>query len=64
MQESDILGHPGLGGNNAYADPKYHLGVGFVTRYASQYGLGNDPRFTSVRDELYRAIQQIEGQNE
>ena len=56
------MGHPGFGGNNAYADPKYHLGVGFVTRYAYGYGLANDPRFTSVRDALYQAIQQIEEQ--
>ncbi|XP_072027156.1 beta-lactamase domain-containing protein 2-like [Amphiura filiformis] len=60
-QDREMLGHPGHGGNNAYADSKYHLGVGFVTRYVSPYGLGNDPRFTSVRDALYRAIDKIEG---
>ncbi|XP_072025303.1 beta-lactamase domain-containing protein 2-like [Amphiura filiformis] len=60
-QDREMLGHPGLGGSNAYADSKYRLGVGFVTRYASPYGLGNDPRFTSVRDALYRAIQKDEG---
>ncbi|XP_072027158.1 beta-lactamase domain-containing protein 2-like [Amphiura filiformis] len=59
-QDREMLGHPGFGGNNAYADSKYHIGVGFVTRYASQYGFGNDPRFASVIDALYRAIQKLE----
>ena len=56
-----MLGHPGNGGNNAYADQKYNLGVGFVTRYASPFGLGNDPRFTTVRDALYSSIERLEG---
>ena len=56
-----MLGHPGSGGNNAHADLKYNLGVGFVTRYASSFGLGHDPRFTTVRDALYRSIEQLEG---
>ncbi|XP_072027157.1 beta-lactamase domain-containing protein 2-like [Amphiura filiformis] len=60
-QDREMLGHPGSGGNNAYADSKYHIGVGFVSRYASAYGMGNDPRFTSPRDALYRAIQKLEG---
>ena len=57
-----MLGHPGFGGNNAHADLEKKIGVGFVTRYASPFNYGNDPRFTTVRDALYRAIQKLEEQ--
>ncbi len=59
-QNREVFGHPGAGGNNAYADFKYHLGVGYVTRYGSQFGIGNDPRFTPLRDAVYQAIQKLE----
>ncbi|XP_072027160.1 beta-lactamase domain-containing protein 2-like [Amphiura filiformis] len=59
-QDREMIGHAGYGGNNAQADIQQHVGVGFVTRYASPYLQGNDPRFTSVRDALYRAIQTLE----
>lgn len=54
-----VLGHPGAGGNNAYADFEQKLGFGFVTRYGSAFGLGNDPRFTSVRDVVYQCVDKL-----
>ena len=54
-----MLGHPGAGGNNAYADFEQKLGFGFVTRYGSAFGLGNDPRFTSVRDVVYQCVDKL-----
>ena len=55
-----MLGHPGAGGNNAYADLDYKLSVAFVSRYASSFVIGNDPRFTTVRDAVYRAVEKLE----
>ena len=57
-----MLGHPGAGGNDAYADMERNIGVGFVARYASAFGLGNDPRFMSVRDVVYQCIDKLEKQ--
>ena len=55
------MGHPGAGGNNAYADLDHKLSVAFVTRYATFYVIGNDPRFTTLRNALYRAVEKLEG---
>ncbi|KAL4219700.1 hypothetical protein ACF0H5_022270 [Mactra antiquata] len=51
-----VLGHPGHGGQNAFADLKNEIGLAYVTNHISLYGLGDDPRFLSLEKEVYAAL--------
>ncbi|XP_071494082.1 beta-lactamase domain-containing protein 2-like [Diadema antillarum] len=58
-----IFGHPGAGGQVAFADPRYQLGFAFTSRCASPFGLGDDPRYLSLQRAMYKCVKRIEGEN-
>ncbi|KAL4217674.1 hypothetical protein ACF0H5_022416 [Mactra antiquata] len=52
-----VLGHTGHGGQNAYADLKNEIGMAYLTNHISVYGMGDDPRFVSLEEEVYAALK-------
>ena len=52
-----MFGHPGYGGQIAYADPTNKLGIAYLTNYVSVYGDGNDPRFLDLQSAFYRNLE-------
>ncbi|CAD5119753.1 DgyrCDS8348 [Dimorphilus gyrociliatus] len=54
-----IFGHPGTGGQAAFADPKFDLSLSYITNYHSLYGLGDDPRFLLLSSAVYDCIKNL-----
>lgn len=60
-QAGNIFGASGLGGQVGYADPNFHIGYGFVSRYMSPMGIQMyDPRFKRLKDSIVRAIKTLQ----
>ena len=51
-----MYGHPGYGGQMAYADPTNRLGIAYLTNYVSVYPAGTDPRFKDLERAVYRNL--------
>ncbi|XP_071097210.1 beta-lactamase domain-containing protein 2-like [Haliotis cracherodii] len=52
----NVIGHPGYGGQVGQFDPVNKLSVGYLTNYASQYGVWDDPRFLDLEAALYDCL--------
>ncbi|KAJ8049426.1 Beta-lactamase domain-containing protein 2 [Holothuria leucospilota] len=60
-EAGNIFGASGLGGQVGYADPNFHIGYGFVSRYMSPMGIQMyDPRFKRLKDSMMRAIKNLQ----
>ncbi|XP_059163392.1 beta-lactamase domain-containing protein 2-like [Physella acuta] len=55
-QGFSVVGHPGYGGNNAFADRSNGLGVAYFTNYLGGY-LFNDPREQDLLDAFYECFK-------
>lgn len=51
-----IYGHPGYGGQMAFADTNNTVGMAYLTNDLSVYGIGNDPKFLNLQTEFYNVI--------
>ncbi|XP_071096596.1 beta-lactamase domain-containing protein 2-like [Haliotis cracherodii] len=52
-----LIGHPGYGGQVGHFDPVNQLSVGYITNYASLYGLWDDPRYLDLEAALYDCLE-------
>ncbi|XP_045194798.2 beta-lactamase domain-containing protein 2-like [Mercenaria mercenaria] len=51
-----MFGHTGYGGQVAMADLSNRLGIAYLTNYISMYGMGDDPRYVDLENELYKCL--------
>ena len=57
LQGGEIFGSIGLGGQMAWADPKYKLGWAYVTNHFTQKTDNMDRRYITLYEALYDVIQ-------
>ena len=48
-----IFGHPGSGGQVAFADPENKIGYSYITNFLSIFGNNDDPRFIDIQGIMY-----------
>uniref|UniRef100_A0A2C9LNL5 Beta-lactamase-related domain-containing protein n=1 Tax=Biomphalaria glabrata TaxID=6526 RepID=A0A2C9LNL5_BIOGL len=51
-----LIGHPGYGGNMAFADPEQNVGVAYFTNYLGGYRI-DDPREVTLRETFYECFK-------
>lgn len=56
----NIFGHPGYGGQAAFADPSHRLGWSYVTNYPSIYINVDDDRYLELVQVMYETVLEIE----
>lgn len=54
-----MFGHPGTGGQAAFADPKFGLTMSYVTNYHTLFAVGDDPRFLKLSNALYECVKKL-----
>ncbi|XP_038078915.1 beta-lactamase domain-containing protein 2-like isoform X2 [Patiria miniata] len=54
------FGHPGSGGMQGRADPQKKIGLSYLSSYNSEFGFGDDPRFTSLQAATHKCIEELE----
>jgi CubicO group peptidase (beta-lactamase class C family) len=57
-----MFGHTGHGGQVAMADMKNNLGIAYLTNFISLHGLGDDPRYVDLENELYKSLDKYVAQ--
>ncbi len=55
-----MFGHPGAGGQMAYADPESELGWAYLTNHMSAYGFGDYIRYLELEEAVYKALGQMQ----
>ncbi|XP_062606408.1 beta-lactamase domain-containing protein 2-like [Saccostrea cucullata] len=51
------FGHPGYGGQTAYADVKNNVGIGYLTSYLKSFTLGDDEQFLEYEAAFYECLE-------
>ncbi|XP_078318100.1 beta-lactamase domain-containing protein 2-like [Crassostrea virginica] len=51
------VGHPGYGGQTAYADLQNHVGMGYLTSYLKSFALGDDEQFLQYEAAFYECLE-------
>ncbi|XP_062614250.1 beta-lactamase domain-containing protein 2-like [Saccostrea cucullata] len=51
------FGHPGYGGQAAYADVKNNVGIGYLTSYLKSFTLGDDEQFLEYEAAFYECLE-------
>ncbi len=59
FQGGYMFGHPGAGGQMAYADPEGELGWTYLTNHMSVYGGGDYIRYLELEEAMYKALDQM-----
>ncbi|BFZ01415.1 hypothetical protein BsWGS_04454 [Bradybaena similaris] len=57
IQGQLIFGHRGYGGQNAFADPGYGIGVAYITNFNSRFSESDDPRAADLLRVFYKCMQ-------
>lgn len=58
-----MFGHPGYGGQMAFADVHNEVGMAYVTNYLSIYAFGNDPNFLDLQRVFYECFDKFKSGN-
>ncbi|XP_061181860.1 BAI1-associated protein 3-like [Saccostrea echinata] len=51
------FGHPGYGGQTAYADVQNNVGIGYLTSYLKSFTLGDDVQFLEYEAAFYECLE-------
>lgn len=57
------FGHPGYGGQTAYADPEKRVGLGYLTSYLKSFTLGDDVQFLQYEAAFYECLEKYVKEN-
>lgn len=53
------MGHPGYGGQSAFADLQNNIGLAYVTNHLSIHGKNDDPRYLKLQNALYKDLVKL-----
>ncbi|XP_033641765.1 beta-lactamase domain-containing protein 2-like [Asterias rubens] len=54
------FGHPGSGGAQGRADPKWRIGMAYITSYPTPFSMGDDERFLTLEKATYECVKKLE----
>lgn len=57
------FGHPGYGGQTAYADTENKVGIGYLTSYLKSFTLGDDVQFLQYERVFYECLEEYIKEN-
>ncbi|KAJ8314686.1 hypothetical protein KUTeg_006836 [Tegillarca granosa] len=58
-KDQPVFGHPGYGGQMAFADVHNEIGMAYVTNHLSIYAFGNDPNFLDLQRVFYECFDKF-----